>query len=60
MWPILNVLLTRATNGLVIVGDMATMCRGAKVWEPYVAWAKREKVYMNGNAFLDLLHKWAQ
>lgn len=44
----LNVALTRAKRGLVIVGD-ATTLRSDRVWSAWLAWAKKQGVIVDGN-----------
>lgn len=42
----LNVALTRAKRGLVVVGDAATL-RSNRVWSAWLAWARRQGVVVD-------------
>eukprot|EP00958_Prasinococcus_capsulatus_P009224 scaffold906_cov395-Prasinococcus_capsulatus_cf.AAC.11 len=39
-WQRVNVMLTRARRGLVIVGDYATLSSEPTIWRPWIMWVK--------------------
>lgn len=50
-WRRLNVAVTRARRGLVVVGDPTTLAAGCPHWRAYIAWHRKQGTLMEEGAW---------
>jgi regulator of nonsense transcripts 1 len=50
-WRRLNVAITRARRGLVVVGDPVTLAAGCPHWRAYIAWHRKQGTLMEVGAW---------